>query len=120
MDSMLFGSRLEKKVASAIAPSMTYKGSDVPKLPRPRKLILGLEPGREMTVTPGTVPCTADNTLLCTRSLISSVLTEATEPVRFTFFCVPYPTTTTSSNTSVSSFNVILKGCPSHLMVCVP
>lgn len=65
---------------------MTYKGSDVPKLPRPRKLILGLEPGREITVTPGTVPCTADNTLLCTRSLISSVLTEATEPVKFTFF----------------------------------
>ena len=89
MDSMLFGSRLEKKVASAIAPSMTYKGSEVPRLPRPRKFMLGVEPGREMTVTPGTVPCTAESTLLCTRSLISSVLTEATEPVRLTFFCVP-------------------------------
>ena len=35
---------------------------------------------------------------VCTRSLISSELTDATEPVRLTFFCVPYPTTTTSSN----------------------
>ena len=86
IDSIVFGSRLENTVASAIAPSITYNGAEVPKLPRPRKLIEGVEPGREIIVTPGTVPCMADKTLVCTRSLISSVLTEATAPVKFTFF----------------------------------
>ena len=51
--------------------------------------MLGVWPGREMMVTPGTVPWMDESTSVCTRSLMSSVLTEATEPVRFTFFWVP-------------------------------
>ena len=56
MLSIEFGSRLEKKEASAIAPSITNKGEDVPKLPRPRILIDGVDPGRDIIVTPGTCP----------------------------------------------------------------
>ena len=50
------GSRLEKKEASAIAPSMTYNGSEAPKFPRPLKLIEGVCPGLFIIVTPGEVP----------------------------------------------------------------
>lgn len=73
-------------VASEIAPSITYKGADVPKLPRPRKLIVGVDPGREIIVTPGTYPCTEASTSELTRVAISSVVTADTEPVRLTFF----------------------------------
>ena len=87
--SIVAGSKLEKNSASAIAPSITYKGVDDPKLPRPRKLIAASDPGREIIVTPGTVPCMAFNTSVLIRSFNSSCPTAAIDPVRFTFFCVP-------------------------------
>ena len=86
MLSIEFGSRLEKKEASAIAPSITNRGEDVPKLPRPRILIDGVDPGRDIIVTPGTCPCTDANTSVFTRSFNSSAPTEDTAPVKFTFF----------------------------------
>src|SRR5690625_4660607 len=57
--------------------------------------------------TPLTCPTSAKDgfvTDLFSRSLL---LIEETDPVKFTFFCVPYPTTTTSSSNWVSDSRTI-------------
>src|SRR5690606_4730268 len=56
------------------------------------------------TCRPGMSPCRPEETFETERlEIFSSIVTAATEPVRFTFRWVPYPTTTTSSNDWVSS-----------------
>ena len=68
---------------------------------------------------PGTAPCNAWLTLATGRDSITSEPTILTAPVTFTFFCVPYPTTTTSSKTFVSSLKIIFNGTPVHFISCV-
>ena len=76
-------------------------------------LMLAPEPAAPLpfvTAIPGTELDNSSCTLVTGRDLsTSSVLTVPIEPVRLTFFCVPKPTTTTSSNFCVSSCNVIWK-----------
>ena len=75
-------------------------------------LILAPEPAAPLPLLitrPGTVPANNSCTLVTGRDLrTSSVLTVPIEPVRFTFFCVPKPTTTTSSSACESSFRIIV------------
>ena len=86
---MLFGSRLEKNVLSAVQG--TVPGVTVISRPGQTPSINFRGRGNLGTSSPLYVidGAIADNTFVCTRSLISSVLTEATDPVKFTFFCVP-------------------------------
>ena len=58
---------------------------------------------------PGTTPCRACPTCDTGREASALVSTLATAPVKFTFFWVPKPTTTTSSSVFESSLNSILK-----------
>ena len=58
-----------------------------PPLERPEDIFKFIE---------GSAPCNAMATLLTGRALISLALMVPTAPVKLTFFCVPYPTTTTS------------------------
>ena len=64
------------------------------------------------TLKPGASPANACAVLVTGLLANSLADTEETEPVRFTFFCVPYPTTTTSSSSSVFYFNKIWRGFP--------
>ena len=48
-------------------------------------------------VSPGTMPWRAEEPLETLALRMSLLLMLCTAPVRFIFFCVPYPTTTTSS-----------------------
>ena len=59
------------------------------------------------TITPATLPCKASATERAGTFLKSSAFTEAMEPVRSDFDCVPYPTTTTLSSRSASSSRTI-------------
>ena len=55
------------------------------------------------TFRPGTDPCSTDTRFGAGRSSIRSLLNEATAPVTSLFFWTPYPTTTISSSTSLST-----------------
>ena len=105
-------------------PSTKIYGSAVFNVPTPRTRIVAPScPGRPwpaVIVTPGIVPCKAVDTF-CTGRLSNILLsTWATAPVIFTFFCVPYPTTTTSSSFWVSSTRFTAKvACPVYLISCV-
>ena len=66
-------------------------------------------PDVPVTCSPGIAPISTLLTEVTGRSPnISSIFTLLTAPVRLAFFCTPYPTTTTSSKVSVSSFNTTL------------
>ena len=70
-------------------------------------------------VSPGMAPCNAAAALVTGRSPSTSLIfTCETEPVRFSFFCVPKPTTTTSSRVLLSSLRVMLSGVPFHTTSC--
>ena len=102
--SMSFGSK--RANSSRGTPSITNKG-----LPSPRiSNILVNCPGSEVFCTtrnPGSLPVNIF-CMLVPLVVISCVLSIATtEPVNEAFFCVPYPTTTTSSNCSTSSLKTI-------------
>ena len=47
---------------------------------------------------------------------LNNVKTVDTDPVTFTFFCVPKATTTTSSNVCVLSLRMIFNDCPVNLI----
>ena len=65
-------------------------------------------PDVPVTCNPGIAPISTLLTEVTGRSPnISSIFTLLTAPVRLAFFCTPYPTTTTSSKVSVSSFKTI-------------
>ena len=87
-------------------PLITYNGS--PKLPRIRiEEDAPAKPELFVIVTPGARPAKALERFDTGIFSNSSVLIAVIDPVKFTFFCVPYPTTTTSSKACVSSFNKI-------------
>ena len=91
-------------------PSTTYNGVLLALSERtPRILIVPISPGRSLLVisTPAALPCIASKALATGREVKSSELTLIIAPVTSDFFCTPYPTTTTSSSTSASSFNAI-------------
>lgn len=80
---------------SRTTPSITNSGS--PNAPRMR--MLEEAPARPevlVTFTPGARPARALDRLDGARFTSSPAFTGVTAPVRFTFFCVPYPTTTSS------------------------
>ena len=60
------------------------------------------EPVCEVTVTPGARPCNAAEADTFGRCSIILLLMVETEPVRFPFFWVPYPITTTSFKPAAS------------------
>ena len=75
-------------------PSTTMSGSELLMEPRPRTFSEAPSPPAKpvvwLTTRPGTRPERLDDTLVMERlAIFSSTLTAATEPVRFTFFCVP-------------------------------
>ena len=82
-----------------------------PIVPVPRILISAVLSSSPVLVDickPGTNPCKACVAEVTGRDSNSLAVASPTAPVRFTFFCVPNPTTTTSSRVSVSSFNTTL------------
>ena len=56
----------------------------------------------------GITPCNPCPALIIGLSSKASEEIASTAPDRFTFFCVPYPTTTTSSNRELSSCSLIV------------
>src|SRR5690606_23748015 len=87
-------------------PSIMNIGEGDPKLERPRTVILPVFPfatsaGRLNTVIPGEIPCNAFCNEVTGRSANCLGVIDETAPVKFSFFCVPKATTTTSSNDSV-------------------
>ena len=110
-------------------PSIKTNGSPLvpwPMVVVPRTLILGVSsklPLVWVICNPGTTPCRACAALVTGRSFSSSAVTTPTEPVRFTFFWVPKPTTTTSSSISESSSNftsIVFPGIASTTTVLYP
>ena len=100
-------------------PSIMINGSVELADTAPRSFIPQLSspgaPEERVIITPGTCPCNAC-TGLDIAPLFSSILSETTvtAPVNVSFFCEPYPTTTTSSRTSLSSCIFTLT------IICVP
>ena len=96
------------RLISPGTPSINTRGSPPFTEPRPRTLIDPPAPGcaveNEM-LTLGITPWSIWVTLPTGRFSMSLDVTWVTAPVRFTFFCVPYPTTTTSSRSCVFSFS---------------
>ena len=81
------------KFVPTIIPSITQSGSLLPviELP-PLTLITVPAPGAPftcVTCTPEALPCKAWSTLATGNAVKSSELTEATEPVKSDFRCVP-------------------------------
>ena len=91
-------------------PSTTYKGSR-PASTVPNPLIITCEavPGASDAIicTPAAFPCNAWVALIIGSIVKSSPSTELTELVNISFFWLPYPITTTSSNVLTSSSKVI-------------
>ena len=109
-------------------PSISTSGETlepVPIVPTPRILNCCVEFKAPPLIPveifiPGTTPCRASTTLFTGRAVSSSELTAETAPVRFSFFCVPKPTTTTSSRSSVSEVNKMsIVVLPSTETTCV-
>ena len=93
-------------------PSTTMNGllvSLLLKVPIPRMVIVGCAPNFPLlliTVKPGTTPCNAFEISEYGRdSRVLLTSTVDTAPVKFAFFCVPYPTTTTSSSSFSLDFS---------------
>ena len=114
------------ELISPSMPSINTNGppSDPsPIVPVPRILIsifLSSVPLVVEICKPGTIPWRAWTAFWTGRDSNASALTMPTDPVRFTFFCVPNPTTTTSSSFCVSSSSVIFRiVCPVNLTSCV-
>ena len=99
----------------ASTPSIITNGLESFNVPCPRTRIVAPSlPGRPplpaVTETPGAIPASpAESEVIGRLSTILLISTEATAPVIFTFFCVPYPTTTTSSKACESSFSRTVK-----------
>ncbi|MNV93783.1 hypothetical protein D3C71_1885130 [compost metagenome] len=66
------------------------------------------KPEEPTIVAPGRRPAKAFDKLLTGMLAISAVLMVLMAPVRLTFFCEPYPTTTTSSRSLLSSSSVMV------------
>jgi len=96
-------------------PSMMIRGLLSPRVLRPLiKIVVPSAPGspeRLLMITPGRRPAKPCDRL--TEEFFSTVspFVEVTEPVKVTFFWLPYPTTTTSS--SLTNSAVILIVIPS-------
>ena len=92
-------------------PSTTYKGSLLPLIvPKPLILIVAALPGCPdpfTTVTPATSPANACDMLETDFACKFSALTTVAVPVKACFVLVPYPTTTTSSKTLLSSTTIL-------------
>ena len=109
MDSISPGFNWEK--SSDSTPSIITNGAELFFENEPRNFIFQLSsPGAaelRVIMTPGTCPCKACAGLeRAPLSFNILSLTTVTAPVSVSFFCAPYPTTTTSSSTSVLSFIV--------------
>ena len=95
-------------------PSMTINGSlEALSEADPRILMREPEPGPPspgVTSRPGTLPLSMSWVLTTAPLFRSSALKAMMEPVRSSFFTVPYPMTTTSSMNSASSCRVIVSG----------
>ena len=93
-----------------ITPSIKIRGEVLFNVPSPR-----------MVICAPSAPAIPDDCAICTPAILPAKLCEAlvigrlsscftsrlaTAPVRFTFFCAPYPTTTTSSRSCEFSFNM--------------
>ena len=107
------------ELMSPSMPSINTSGlasEPSPIVPVPRILMLILLSNAPLVVVicnPGTTPCRACTAFCTGRDVSASESTVPTEPVRLTFFCVPKPTTTTSSKVLVSSCSMILRtDCP--------
>ena len=103
---------LSKEISLVSTPSTNIRAEPPFNDVVPRTLIcavaLGLPPSNVIFKL-GIAPCNPWVTLAIGRSSNTSPSAIVTAPVKFTFFWVPYPTTTTSSSTSESSFKTILK-----------
>ena len=110
MLSISSGFTIEMSVTSTLSTNMSGLDSPFGEPMLPRILMVGappISPELVVMVSPGTEPCKARPISVIGRlSIVLFTSTEATAPVKFTFFCEPYPTTTTSSKSSVSSFNI--------------
>ena len=104
-------------------PSITISGSfEAFSEAAPRMRMREPEPGPPspgVTSRPGTFPLSMSCVFTTAPRLRSSAFIAETEPVRSSFFTVPYPTTTTSSRYSESSFNVTVAGICDAWKVCV-
>ena len=107
--SMSSGLILFKPFGSPNGISSTItKGALFPcKLPTPRILIFMLAPGSPpefptLNNKPGAEPCIACITLLTGLFSSTSLSITLIAPVRFPFFCVPYPTIIISSKLALS------------------
>ena len=94
-----------------IIPSIRMRGLLSFSVPTPRiRSVAPSEPGCPepwLTDKPALSPASEADTLVMGRDTAwSSKFIEDTAPVTFTFFCVPYPTTTTSSSIATSSRRV--------------
>src|SRR6218665_769272 len=94
-------------------PSTTIRGLfPAVKVPMPLIIICGLAPGCAegvLTTTPGEIPESCDPKLAELKDINLSASTVEMDPVTFFFTCVPYPTTTTSSNCFTSGCMEMLK-----------
>ena len=82
----------------------------MPKLVIPRTLIVEEDPGcpeLAAMVRPDVLPCKDCSIRVTGRFSNSVALTLEIAPVTTLFFCVPYPTTTTSSRAAASSCRFI-------------
>ena len=111
MDATSLG---ESEAISRSMPSTITNGLLPFQLDRPRRRIdvwESISPGaplEEMTDMPDTLPAKAFLRLVVPESTSSSPFTCEMAPITDSFFCTPYPTTTMSSMTLVSSCNVII------------
>src|SRR5665648_130464 len=103
-------------ISTSGIPSTTTNGEEEFTVPNPRMIILALSlpaiPDDCVTASPGISPDIPDDRFVNARLVnFASILTAETAPVRFTFFCVPNPITTTSSTpttlASITTDNVV-------------
>src|SRR5690606_5067212 len=88
-----------KSILSCRTPSTTYNGFELLVLLTPRIRTVGEPPGvPELDmVKPATLPCKELIGFAFGILAMASPFTLAIDPVKSTFLCVPYPTTTPSS-----------------------
>ena len=103
-------------------PSMTMRGSlealsEAEPLMRMREPEPG-PPSPGVTSRPGTLPLSMSWVLTTAPLLRSSALKAMMDPVRSSFFTVPYPMTTTSSMNCESSCKVTTAGSWDALYIC--
>ncbi|MND78501.1 hypothetical protein D3C80_702150 [compost metagenome] len=109
MEAISLGST---SLIAASNPSITTKGDALFNVPIPR--IVRVPPSAPgcpefwVTCSPATFPANAIEAFVIGRLSISAIETDVTAPVRFTFFCFPNPTTTTSCSPKLSSSSFII------------